>query len=119
MAAALGFVAYVEDSATTDPASWGSYNVLIHSSGGDTSPMEDSAYRSALALADRHGLKSIALPAISTGVYGFPVDRCARITLTEIHRYLQGGTKLERVVVCLFGDDSFKTFRQELRRGFR
>ncbi len=97
---------------------------VIHAVGpkmgdGDEDRKLSSAVRSALALADRHGLKSIALPAISTGVYGFPVDRCARITLTEIHRYLQGGTKLERVVVCLFGDDTFKTFRQELRRGFR
>ncbi len=86
---------------------------------GDEDRKLSSAVRSSLALADRHGLKSIALPAISTGVFGFPMDRCARVTLTEIHRYLQGGTKLERVVVCLFGEDSFKTFRTELRRGFR
>ena len=46
-----------------------------------------------LALADRHGLKSIALPAISTGVFGFPLDRCARILLTEVYRYLQGADK--------------------------
>lgn len=97
---------------------------VIHAVGpkmgdGDEDRKLSSAVRSALALADRHGLKSIALPAISTGVYGFPVDRCARITLTEIHRYLQGGTKLEQVVVVLFGEDSFNTFRQELRRGFR
>lgn len=78
-----------------------------------------SAVRSSLALADRHDLKSIAVPAISTGNFGFPVNRCARVTLTEIHRYLQGGTKLERVAVCLFDRDTFSTFRQELRRGFR
>lgn len=78
-----------------------------------------SAVRSSLALADRHDLKSIAVPAISTGNFGFPVNRCARVTLTEIHRYLQGGTKLERVAVCLFDSDTFSKFRQELRRGFR
>lgn len=78
-----------------------------------------SAVRSSLALADRHDLKSIAVPAISTGNFGFPVSRCARVTLTEIHRYLQGGTKLERVAVCLFDDETFAKFRQELRRGFR
>ena len=78
-----------------------------------------SAVRSSLALADRHRLKSIAIPAISTGSYGLPVDRCARITLTEVHRYLQGGTKIDRVVLCLLGEESFKTFRKELRRGFR
>jgi O-acetyl-ADP-ribose deacetylase (regulator of RNase III) len=78
-----------------------------------------SAVRSSLALADRHNLKSIAVPAISTGNFDVPVGRCARVTLTEIHRYLQGGTKLERVVVCLFDDETFAIFRQELRRGFR
>ncbi len=97
---------------------------VIHAVGpkmgeGDEDRKLSSAVRSSLALADRHGLKSVALPAISTGVFGFPMDRCARITLTEINRYLQGGTKLERVVVCLFGDDAFKTFRRELKRGFR
>ena len=97
---------------------------VIHAVGpkmgeGDEDRKLSSAVRSALALADRHGLKSIALPAISTGIFGFPVDRCARILLTEVHRYLQGGTKLERVSVCLCGEDIFADFRKELRRGFR
>ncbi len=97
---------------------------VIHAVGprmgeGDEDRKLSSAVRSSLALADRHRLKSIALPAISTGVFGFPVDRCARILLTEVHRYLQGGTKLERVVVCLFGEENFGNFKKELRRGFR
>jgi O-acetyl-ADP-ribose deacetylase len=97
---------------------------VIHAVGprygeGDEDRKLSAAVRSALALADRNALKSIALPAISTGTFGFPVDRAARVMLTEIHRYIQGGTKLERVVVCLFGDDTFQTFRRELRRGFR
>ena len=86
---------------------------------GDEDRKLASAVRASLALADRHGLKSIAIPAISTGNFGFPVNRCARVTLTEIHRYLQGGTKLGRVVVCLFDKDTFTVFRNELRRGFR
>jgi O-acetyl-ADP-ribose deacetylase (regulator of RNase III) len=97
---------------------------VIHAVGprmgdGDEDRKLAAAVRAALALADRNGLRSIALPAISTGNFGFPIDRAARIMLTEIHRYLQGGTKLERVVVCLWGDDAFDTFRRELRRGFR
>jgi O-acetyl-ADP-ribose deacetylase (regulator of RNase III) len=97
---------------------------VIHAVGprwgeGDEDRKLASAVRASLALADRHGLRSIALPAISTGTFGFPVDRCARLTLTEIHRYLQGGTKLERVVVCLYGQEAFDVFRRELRRGFR
>ncbi|HVT16125.1 MAG TPA: macro domain-containing protein [Thermoanaerobaculia bacterium] len=97
---------------------------VIHAVGprmgeGDEDKKLASAVRSSLALADRRGLKSIALPAISTGVFGFPVERAARIMLTEIHRYLQGGTKLERVVICLWGDEAFTAFSRELRRGFR
>jgi O-acetyl-ADP-ribose deacetylase (regulator of RNase III) len=78
-----------------------------------------SAVRSSLALAERQGMRSIAMPAISSGSFGFPMDRCARIMLTEIQRYIQGGTKLETVVVCLHGDEAFETFKRELRRGFR
>jgi O-acetyl-ADP-ribose deacetylase (regulator of RNase III) len=97
---------------------------VIHAVGprmgeGDEDRKLASAVRAALALADRNALRSIALPAISTGVFGFPMDKAARITLTEIHRYLQGGTKLERVVVALYGDEAFETFRREMRRGFR
>ena len=97
---------------------------VIHAVGprfceGDEDKKLANAVRAALALADRRGLKSIALPAISTGVFGFPMERAARVMLTEIHRYLQGGTKLERVVICLRGEKAFTVFRRELRRGFR
>lgn len=97
---------------------------VIHAVGprmgeGDEDRKLSAAVRSALALADRQGLRTIALPAISTGTFGFPMDRCARILLTEVHRYLQGGTKFETVIVCLYGEEAFETFKRELRRGFR
>ena len=97
---------------------------VIHAVGprmgeGDEDRKLSSAIRASLALADRNGLRSIAIPAISTGIFGFPIDRCARILLTEVHRYIQGGTKLDWVVICLFGEENFKIFRRELRRGFR
>ena len=97
---------------------------VIHAVGprmgqGDEDKRLASAVRSALALADRHGMKSIALPAISTGIFGFPIERAARIMLTEVQRFLQGGTKLERVVLCLYDEEAFGVFKRELRRGFR
>ena len=97
---------------------------VIHAVGPRFGEVDDdrklaSAVRASLALADRNGLRSIALPAISAGNFGFPVDRAARIMLTEIHRYLQGGTKLSKVVVALFDGDTYTTFKRELRRGFR
>jgi O-acetyl-ADP-ribose deacetylase len=97
---------------------------VIHTVGprmgdGDEDKKLAAAVRAALALADRRGMKSIALPAISTGNFGFPIERAARIMLTEIHRFLQGGTKLERVVLSLHGEEAFNVFKRELRRGFR
>lgn len=97
---------------------------VIHAVGprmgeGDEDRKLSAAVRSSLALADRHGLKSVAIPAISTGNFGYPVERCARILLTEVHRYLQGGTKLQRVIVCLYDEATWKLFARELRRGFR
>jgi O-acetyl-ADP-ribose deacetylase len=97
---------------------------VIHAVGprmgeGDEDKKLAAAVRAALALADRRGVKSIALPALSTGNFGFPIDRAARILLTEIHRFLQGGTKLDRVVVVLHGEEAFAIFKRELRRGFR
>jgi O-acetyl-ADP-ribose deacetylase len=97
---------------------------VIHAVGpamgeGDEDKRLAAAVRAALALADRHGMKSIALPAISTGVFGFPIDRAARIMLTEIQRFLQGGTKLDRVVLCLYDEEAFGVFKKELKRGFR
>jgi O-acetyl-ADP-ribose deacetylase (regulator of RNase III) len=97
---------------------------VIHAVGprmgeGDEDKKLAAAVRAALALADRRGVKSIALPALSTGNFGFPIDRAARILLTEIHRFLQGGTKLDLVVVVLHGEEAFGIFKRELRRGFR
>jgi len=65
-----------------------------------------SAYRNSLLLAQRHGLRSIAFPAISTGIYGFPADRAARIALSTTVACLGGDAHLARVLLCCFNEDS-------------
>ena len=67
-----------------------------------------------LKLADAHGLKSIAFPAISTGIFGYPLDRCATIMLKNTIDYLQGETNLDRVVFCLWGRNAFEMFKKNL-----
>ena len=57
-----------------------------------------SATLNSLKLANRHSLRSVALPAISTGVFGLPVDRCASIMLSTTISYLRRRTGMERVV---------------------
>lgn len=62
-----------------------------------------SAYRSCLALARAHGLRSVAFPAISTGVYGFPKDRACAIAVREVAAALRAGPVPDKVVFCSFG----------------
>ncbi len=75
-----------------------------------------NATRNSLKVADENNLKSIAFPAISTGIFGFPIRRCAEIMLGTTLDYLKGETGLERVVFCLFGDDSYKVFKDQLKQ---
>ncbi len=76
------------------------------------------AYRNSLRLAENHKLRTIAFPAISTGVYGFPADRAARIVFSTIVEALAGDTQITSVVLCCFSEDSaarHERARQELK----
>src|SRR5690242_5424397 len=61
-----------------------------------------SCYRTSLRLAADASLRSVAFPAISTGAFGFPLERATRIALRETHRMLELKGSLERVVFCCF-----------------
>ena len=98
------------------PAKW-----VIHAVGpvwrGGGSGEEDllaSAVESALRRAEEIGAKSVALPALSTGVYGFPLDRAARISIREARRFAAGARSLEKIFFCLFDDRAFAAFRNAL-----
>ncbi len=78
-----------------------------------------SATLNALKVADVNGLKSIAFPAISTGIFGFSMDRCAEIMLSATIDYLQGPTSLERVIFCLYDQTARDVFRNCLSQILR
>ncbi len=61
-----------------------------------------SCYRTAMRLAAERGLRSIAFPAISTGAYGFPVERATRIAVTEVMRSLESETSVATAIFCCF-----------------
>ncbi|MGE0749383.1 MAG: O-acetyl-ADP-ribose deacetylase [Variibacter sp.] len=65
-----------------------------------------SCYRTALSLASEHGLKSIAFPAISTGIYAFPPDRAAHIAVETVVDALSPHDDIARVVFCCFSERS-------------
>lgn len=72
------------------------------------------ATRNSLLRGDELGIKSLAFPALGTGVGGFPLDECARIMIDEIRRHSAGKTGLEKVVLVLFDQPAYQTFKQEL-----
>ncbi len=73
-----------------------------------------SCYRRAIDLALENGIRSIAYPAISTGVYRFPIDRAARIAVGTVADALAAAPAIERVVFACFGEESTKAHREAL-----
>lgn len=72
-----------------------------------------SCYRTALKIAVEERLHSIAFPAISTGIYGFPLDRATRIAVATVRAFLAGSDRIERVVFAVFGPEAERAYRAE------
>ena len=98
---------------------------VIHAVGprmgeGDEDRKLADATRNSLKLANEKGLASIAFPAISTGIFGFPKDRCARIMLTTAADTLKKeDTSLKEVVFCLWGEETLQVFQNEAEEMFQ
>jgi O-acetyl-ADP-ribose deacetylase (regulator of RNase III) len=71
-----------------------------------------SCYRNSLTLAVEHGLTSIAFPAISCGVYGYPLDQAARIALAETKRFVDDHPSIEKVLFVCFDDDVARAYEE-------
>jgi O-acetyl-ADP-ribose deacetylase (regulator of RNase III) len=65
-------------------------------------------------LALEHGIRTIAFPAISTGAYGFPLERATRIALAETVAFLKRNPAVEKVVFVCFGQQVFDCYRAAL-----
>lgn len=94
---------------------------VIHAVGpmmgeGDEDRKLRRATLNSLRVAEENHLKSIAFPAISTGIFGFPLERCAEIMLNTTIDYLEGETVLEEVAFCLWGEEAYGVFEKALNR---
>jgi O-acetyl-ADP-ribose deacetylase (regulator of RNase III) len=76
-----------------------------------------SCYRIALGLAAERGLRSLAFPAISTGIYRFPLERATRIAVAEVRRALAGPTSVARVLFCCFSAGDRAVYERVLEEG--
>ena len=73
-----------------------------------------NATLNSLITADRNNLKSISFPAISTGIFGYPVERCSKIMLKTTIEYLSGKTVIDLVVFVLFTQADYDIFEKTL-----
>src|SRR5437763_1869341 len=99
------------------PAKW-----VIHTVGsvwrGGTEGEDDllaGCYRNSLTLAEKHGIRTIAFPSISTGAYGFPIERAAKIAVNEIRKFLQNNHSIEKVLLVCFGAHAGEVYAKALQ----
>ncbi|HYM61553.1 MAG TPA: O-acetyl-ADP-ribose deacetylase [Thermoanaerobaculia bacterium] len=75
-----------------------------------------SCYRSSLQLALEHGVRSIAFPAISCGIYGYPIEKATAIALRETKAFVEKHPEIERVIFACFGRDVLAAYERALRQ---
>jgi O-acetyl-ADP-ribose deacetylase (regulator of RNase III) len=85
-----------------------------HGGGRNEEALLASCYRTALKIAKEIGARSLAFPAISTGIYGFPLDRATAIAVATVRDFLQQDDSIERVVFSVFGPEAEAAYRREL-----
>jgi O-acetyl-ADP-ribose deacetylase (regulator of RNase III) len=93
---------------------------VIHAVGprmgeGDEDAKLKLASLSSLEMAENHNLRSVAFPAISTGIFGYPMDRCADAMLSTVIEYANGQTQLEWVVFCLYDQKAYDVFKKRFK----
>jgi O-acetyl-ADP-ribose deacetylase (regulator of RNase III) len=71
-------------------------------------------YRNSLALAARHGIRTIAFPAISTGAFGFPLRRATEIAAREVREYLSGNQQIDAVTFVCFDPDTVEAYQEAI-----
>jgi O-acetyl-ADP-ribose deacetylase (regulator of RNase III) len=96
------------------PAKFVIHAASMRLGGSTTEPNLRAATRNSLMRANEKGLKSIAFPAIGTGIAGFPIDRCARVMLDEVREHLRGPTSIERAEFVLFDAAGLAAFERAL-----
>jgi O-acetyl-ADP-ribose deacetylase (regulator of RNase III) len=88
----------------------------IYSGSLDDERLLASAYQSCLNLAEKHQVKSISFPSLSTGIYGYPLELAAPIALRTIIEHISKPTCLQQVLMVLFGESAYKAHEQALNK---
>lgn len=73
-----------------------------------------SCYRQSLSLADKHGARSIALPSISTGIFGYPIELAATVAVSTSRELVLTLTSIEEIVFCCFSAGDLRVYEHAL-----
>jgi O-acetyl-ADP-ribose deacetylase len=94
------------------PASWIIHTVGPIWRGGnhDEDQLLADCYRDCLKIAQESGIRSIAFPSVSTGVYGFPVERASQIAIAEIEKHFEQNAFPEKVIIVCFDTHTYRTY---------
>jgi O-acetyl-ADP-ribose deacetylase (regulator of RNase III) len=76
-----------------------------------------ACYKNSLMLARDNAIKTIAFPSISTGAYGFPVERASRIAIREMRKFSEADLVLKKVIIACFDNETLKYYLKELESG--
>jgi len=98
------------------PAKYVIHQASMRLGGTTTAESLRSSTAAVLALAEEHGIKTIAFPATGTGIAGFGLTRCARIMLQEVRKHVAGATGLTDVYFVLFDAEACEVFQKEYDR---
>ncbi|MFN3739348.1 MAG: macro domain-containing protein [Thermodesulfovibrionales bacterium] len=117
----IGYVPVGQAAITTGgklKAKWVIHAVGPRMGEGDEDNKLKSAINSVMRLATERRFKTISVPAISAGIFGFPKDRCAKILIGETANFLKNhpDTSLELIEFCIFDDEAYKFFKEEIER---
>jgi O-acetyl-ADP-ribose deacetylase (regulator of RNase III) len=117
----IGYVPVGQAAITTGgklKAPWVIHAVGPRMGEGDEDKKLRSAINSVLLLATERGFKSISVPAISAGIFGFPKDRCAKILVGEVVKFFKERPEstLELVEFCIFDDEAYRYFKEEIEK---
>jgi O-acetyl-ADP-ribose deacetylase (regulator of RNase III) len=98
------------------PARWVIHTVgpVWRGGGHGEAELLASCYRRSLDLAEKAGVRTIAFPAISCGVYGYPLDQAARIAVREVSRNLARSRTVRHALLVCFGADVLEAYRSAL-----
>jgi O-acetyl-ADP-ribose deacetylase (regulator of RNase III) len=98
------------------PAKWVIHTVgpVWQGGGHHEDDLLGRCYRYSLALAKKIGARTVAFPSISTGAFGFPVERAADLAIKEIAAFMGGNSEIEQVIMVCFSEHTYDAYKRAL-----